>query len=557
MPIIDNELVGEGVIDNEGQFHPSRYVPSITGENIVQKIQENVALHGNLTWMTDLSTGKSMTYSQLAVAIDRLHISLRRRGLRPRDTVGLVGSNHIEIPIVFFAVWKACGSCSGLDIGLFPEQIRNRLIETKCRFIMTDEPRAEKVLQAVQGLDIQVFVFGQAEGCIPIAQLFEPQEKFEHDEFEFDVLAPAWFTYSSGTTGIPKGIVHTHYSLSPYLRPPDDRNEQSELVGQKLMFTGSMVHGSGLFNFTRGTVEHKVIFTFSDPKLEAILHGINLIKPTVISIFPYELAGMCIHPELEKYDLSSVETLIYCGCSILSTFERRIFEIMSNLHNLISMYGMSETMLLTLDKPKPKPAIKMDREEIIKNHKIGSSGQVLPFAKLKIIDSNTGEKLGPGGVGEVVANTPFLMRGYLNQPTEVTDGWFSTGDQGYYDADGDLFVIGRYKEMIKYKAKKVAPSKIETQMMTHPAVKDVAVIGLPHDIDGEHPLAYVVIKTNQEGRPLANPQELIDFTNERVADKEKLRGGVRFIESIPRNKLGKILRHHLVAKLQSELNGAI
>jgi hypothetical protein len=149
MPIIDNELVGEGVIDSDGQFHPSRYVPSITGENIVQKIQENVALHGNLTWMaslysimfkkekelstercnviviyqTDLSTGKSMTYSQLAVAIDRLHISLRRRGLRPRDTVGLVGSNHIEIPIVFFAVWKACGSCSGLDIGLFPGNI--------------------------------------------------------------------------------------------------------------------------------------------------------------------------------------------------------------------------------------------------------------------------------------------------------------------------------------------------------------------------------------------------------------------------------------------------
>ncbi|XP_046636730.1 4-coumarate--CoA ligase-like 7 [Daphnia pulicaria] len=557
MPIIDNELVGEGVVNTDGLFHPARYVPAVTGENIVQKIRENVTLHGDITWMTDLTTGESMTYSKLADAIDRVYNSLRRRGLKPKDVVGLIGANHIEMPIVYFAVWKACGSCSAMDVGLLVEQIRSRMIETKCPFIMTDEPRADKVLQAVQGLNIQVFVFGQAEGCIPIAQLFEPQqEKFEHDEFEFDVLAPAWFTYSSGTTGIPKGIVHTHYSLSPYLRPPDDKNKKMELAGQTFMFTGSMMHGSGLFYSMRATAEHATAFTFTVPTLEGLLQGIDTIKPTRINIFPHEMAGICLHKETNRYDLSSVDTIVYCGSTALSTFERQIFEIMPNLQKLISMYGMSETMLLTLDRA-PISAVKLDREEIIKSHKIGSSGQIFPFAKIRIIDSNTGEKLGPGGVGEVVANTPFLMRGYLNQPTEVIDGWFNTGDQGYYDTDGDLFVIGRYKEMIKYQARKVAPSNIETQLMTHPAVKDVAVVGLPHDIDGEHPLAYVVIKTNQEGRPLANPQELIDFTNEKVVDDERLRGGVRFIESIPRNKLGKILRHHLVAKLQSELNGAI
>ncbi|KZS12491.1 Uncharacterized protein APZ42_022630 [Daphnia magna] len=151
--------------------------------------------------------------------------------------------------------------------------------------------------------------------------------------------------------------------------------------------------------------------------------------------------------------------------------------------------------------------------------------------------------------------TQQIERKYLiaNLPQEWhTNVWFNTGDQGYYDAENNLFVIGRYKELIKYKSRKVAPSNIETQLMTHSAVKDVAVVGLPHDIDGEHPLAYVVIKMDDQGHPLVTAKELIDFTNERVVDEEQLRGGVRFIERIPRNKFGKVVRHQLVANLHCE-----
>ncbi|KAK4025575.1 hypothetical protein OUZ56_014636 [Daphnia magna] len=480
-----------------------------------------------------------------------------------------MATNHLEVPIIFFAAWKAGGGCSALNVGLFaafivvyyridPDDIRSRIIETRASFIVTDEQRADKVLKAIQGLNMQAFVIGQAEGYTAIDQLLQDDgQEGEHD-FQFDTDPPAWLTYSSGTTGKPKGILHTHYSLSPYVQP-SDKAQESEMVGQKFMFTHSMIHGTGLFSFMKSTVDHRNTFTFSNANLEALLQGIHSIKPSCISIFPNELAEICQHPHLDRYDLTSVEIIIYSGCANLPLFERLIFEKMPNLRNLISMYGMSETMLITLDNPKPLTNATMDRNDIIKSHLVGCAGKVLPFVKLKIIDPIDGNKLGPNEIGEIVVHTPFLMKGYLNQikvrhtfltqqierkylianlPQEWhTNGWFNTGDQGYYDADSNLFV---------------APSNIETQLMTHSAVQDVAVVGLPHDIDGEHPLAYVVIKMDDQGHPLVTAKELIDFTNERVVDEEQLRGGVRFIERIPRNKFGKVVRHQLVANLHCE-----
>ncbi|XP_059353083.1 uncharacterized protein LOC130688491 [Daphnia carinata] len=544
MPIIDKQLVSE-------YDDPSRYKPSVTCQSVVQKIRENIALHGDAVWMANLTTGKSISYAELARIIDQTSFSLRRRGFRPCDVVAIMATNHLEVPIIFFAAWKAGGGCSALNVGLFVEDIRSRIIETRANFIVTDEQRADKVLQAIQGLNMQSFVIGQAEGHTPVDQLLQDDGQDGEQYLQFDMDPPAWLTYSSGTTGKAKGILHTHYSLSPYVQPSDKALE-SEMVGQKFMFNHSMIHGTGLFSFMRSTVDHRNTFTFSNANLEALLQGIHSIKPSCISIFPYEMAEICLHPQLDRYDLTSVETIIYSGCANLPLFERQIFGKMQNLRNLISMYGMSETMLITLDNPKPRTNSTMDRNKIIKSHLVGCAGKVLPFVKLKIIDPNDGNKLGPNEIGEIVVHTPFLMKGYLNQTKKWhSNGWFNTGDQGYYDAEGHLFVIG-YKELIKYKSRQVAPSNIEAQLMTHSAVKDVAVVGLPHGVDGEHPLAYVVIKMDDQGRPLVTAKELIDYTNKRVVDEEQLRGGVRFIEHIPRNKFGKVVRHQLVANLKRE-----
>ncbi|EFX78400.1 hypothetical protein DAPPUDRAFT_320528 [Daphnia pulex] len=141
------------------------------------------------------------------------------------------------------------------------------------------------------------------------------------------------------------------------------------------------------------------------------------------------------------------------------------------------------------------------------------------------------------------------MTEYLNKPEETAnflrDGWAHTGDKGYYDDGERVFVIGRYKELIKYRNINILPTNVEKHMMTHPDIVDVAVVGLPHEDDGERPLAFVVLSEN--GKVTA--EELISFTNGQVMEEEKLRGGIRFIEKIPRNDLGKIVRPELTKLL--------
>merc|ERR1712071_699905 len=205
-------------------------------------------------------------------------------------------------------------------------------------------------------------------------------------------------------------------------------------------------------------------------------------------------------------------------------------------------YGMSESLVYTSNESIEM--LQYTKERALKDHVFGSCGKVSDFIRMKIVDEFTDEKLGPHEIGEICFQSPFTMKEYLNNPKATTetirDGWFHT-DKGYYDNDENVFVVGRFKEMIKYRMAHVVPTNIEKQIMKHPAVEEVGVVGLPDEVDGELPMAFVVLK---EGKT-ATAEELIEHTNNLVVDEEKLRGGIRFIDQIPRNELGKIVRPKL------------
>lgn len=193
---------------------------------------------------------------------------------------------------------------------------------------------------------------------------------------------------------------------------------------------------------------------------------------------------------------------------------------------------MSETTLGVL---KPKGL----------NNKPGSVGTLQFGTWCKVIDTRTGEILGPNKPGELCFKGRLMMKGYINNEEEtrnaMKDGWLHTGDVGYYDKDEEFFIVDRLKELIKYKGFQVPPAELEAILLSHPKIKDAAVIGIPDEEAGELPLAFVV---KQPGVELS-AEEVKTFVAKEASPAKRLHGGVQFTDAIPKNASGKILRRML------------
>lgn len=184
--------------------------------------------------------------------------------------------------------------------------------------------------------------------------------------------------------------------------------------------------------------------------------------------------------------------------------------------------------------------------------KPGSVGSLKTGLYAKVIDTETGKPLGPNQRGELCFKGDCIMKGYLGDvkatQTAILDGWLHTGDVGYYDNDYEFFIVDRIKELIKYKGFQVPPAEIESLLLTHPKIKDAAVIGKPDELAGELPLAFVVTQDNVN----LSAEEVINYVAERTSPAKRLRGGVKFVKEIAKNPSGKILRRVLRDSLQKD-----
>ncbi|XP_047004556.1 luciferin 4-monooxygenase-like [Schistocerca americana] len=199
----------------------------------------------------------------------------------------------------------------------------------------------------------------------------------------------------------------------------------------------------------------------------------------------------------------------------------------------VQVYGMTE-VLMTLSDTRNNPA------------PLGSVGRPQPTVEIKVVDTQTGEALGPGKEGELCFRGPMVTRGYYNDPAATAaaidaDGWFHTGDVGYYDASGLFYVTDRIKDFIKYKGEHVPSAHLEATLLKHPAVLEAAVVGIPNPETTELPRAYVVVKPGVD----VSAEELVSFVSKEVSDHKKLRGGVIFLDKLPRTATGKTFKRIL------------
>jgi acyl-CoA synthetase (AMP-forming)/AMP-acid ligase II len=340
----------------------------------------------------------------------------------------------------------------------------------------------------------------------------------------------ALLPYSSGTTGLAKGVILTHRACMANI--VQMRTSWPAARTDRILAVAPFFHAVGLLVLAcRALFAGATLVTLPRFDAEGFLAALREHRITQTVIVPPIVLALAQHPAVDHYDLSSLRWL-GCGAAPLDADLQRACS--QRIGCPVGQgYGMTEATAGIALWPVGTPVVP------------GSSGRLLPGVRARIVDPDTGGDAGPGDTGELWVRSPALMNGYLGNAgaTAATidqDGWLHTGDIARFDADGNLFLIDRIKELIKVNAFQVAPAELEAILRCHPSVKDAAVVPIPDKRAGQRPKAYVVAAQD------VRAHELIEFVAARVAPYKRIHE-VEFIDAIPTSPSGKILRRLLHA----------
>ncbi len=495
-------------------------------------VLRNAAKLGDKVALIEGSSGRTITYAQLADKIKRVASSLAQRGFAKGQVFGILSPNLPEYVVAFHAV-ASLGGIATLINPLYTEsEIGHQLKDAGTRFLVTVPAFLEKAKAAATQAGVEeIFVFGTADGVTSFDSLLDSDGNVPEVEINpaEDLVA---LPYSSGTTGLPKGVMLTHHNLVSNLKQMEGLDYFYE--DDTLICVLPMFHIYGLVVILNmGLYMGATVVTMPRFELESFLQAVQDYEVSLAHLVPPIVLSLSKNPVVDNYKLPKLRTIFSGAAPLGADLTRACYDRLGC--HIRQGYGMTETSPVTHSSPASSAKTKF-----------GSIGVLAPNTECKIVDLETGAALGPCEKGEVCVRGPQIMKGYLNRPdataeTIDADGWLHTGDIGYVDAEGHFFIVDRAKELIKYKGFQVPPAELEAVLLTHPCIADAAVIPCPDDEAGEVPKALVVLKEEAE----ANSATILEFVAERVAPHKKIRY-LEFTEQIPKSPSGKILRRVLV-----------
>lgn len=470
-----------------------------------------------------------MSYGELDELSGRLAAGLAASGISPGDVVALQLPNIPQFLIAYFGILKAGGVVVPLNVLLKAPEVAYHLRDCSATALITwAGVLGEAAPGAKEAGVTQVYVVGGA-GAVPFEQLLSapaPGPAFA----QRDPADTAVIMYTSGTTGRPKGAELTHLQL--YMNA-DIPGRLFDVQPDDIVITVlPLFHVFGLSSIMNVCVRFGCTMSLI-PRFEAaaVLTAIEHDRATIFEGVPTMYVALLGCPELDSYDLSSMRIAISGGASIpapvLDAFEKRFGVV------ILEGYGLTETASTTTFNVS------------VTDRRAYSVGKPIWGTQTEVWDAE-GKPLPPGAdnVGEVVTRGLHVMKGYLNKPDDTasvfTGNWFHTGDLGYFDEDGYLFIVGRSKELIIRGGYNVYPAEIEGVLHEHPAVAEAAVIGVPDERLGEEVMAVLTLRPGA----VLTPREAIIFCRERVAAYKYPRV-IEIRDVLPKNALGKILKDRL------------
>lgn len=497
--------------------------------------------------MAVIYQGQKISFRELDGLVNSFANALANLGVKKGDRVALYMTNRPEYLISVYGVARLGAVFTPMNPTYKEEEVAHQLQDADVSVVVVQDSlyaRVKSVRRQVKSLKSVIIVGQRSENGDPLFLDLIRQSSPKHPpqvqlSWNGDLVA---LPYSSGTTGLPKGVMLTHQNLVANAIQFISSGRITERDTLLLFLPFYHIYGIMLINGALYSGATQVIMEAFD--LDLSLSLAQKHQATLYYAVPPILIQMDGHPNLSAYDVSHLRYIMVGAAPMAPDVAQRVQEKLGV--RVLQGYGLTEASPVTHLNPVDQGKVKLD-----------SVGLGVSNQEQKIVDLETGEReLEVGEVGELAVKGPHVMQGYWKSQEETArvlrDGWLSTGDIARMDAEGYIYIVDRKKEMIKYKGFSVAPAEVEAVLFQHEAVADCAVIGKPDVEAGEIPKALVLLRSGQE----ISPDDLMEFVGSRIAGYKRVRE-VAFVTSIPKTASGKILRRVLLEAERSTAQEAV